>query len=126
MKSMQVFLLLAKPGREGHLNKQQLVIVLQPIKPVHTGTYFNKGWDMNRVVYIKSSSFHYYLLHTRNRLNDLRLKMEELHEATGNGVRASFKTANKVGSVKSENEVNPFDKQSLENVNGYNAATKNI
>jgi hypothetical protein len=27
-------------------------------------------------------------------------------EATGNGVRASFKTANKVGSVKSENEVN--------------------
>jgi hypothetical protein len=117
---------LAKPGREGHLNKQQLAIVLQPIKPVHTGTYFNKGWDMNRVVYIKSSSFPLLPQFTQgNRLNDLRLKMEELHEATGNGVRASFKTANKVGSVKSENEVNPFDKQSLEKVmNGYNAATK--
>jgi hypothetical protein len=32
-------LLPSKPGREGHLNKQQPVIVLQPIKPVHTGTF---------------------------------------------------------------------------------------
>lgn len=113
-------------GREGYLNKEELGLVLQPIKPVHTGTYFNKGWDINRVIYIKSSSFPLLPQFTQGtRLNDLREKMEELHEATGNGVRASFKTANKVGSVKAQNEVNPFDKQSLENImNGYNPSTK--
>jgi hypothetical protein len=83
---------------------------------------------MNRVVYIKSLIFPLLPQFTHKEQVKSTLDWKwKLHEATGNGVRASFKTANKVGSVKSENEVNPFDKQSLEKVmNGYNAATKNI
>jgi hypothetical protein len=39
------------------LTKEELNIVFQPIKPVHTGSYVNKEQDVNRIVYIKSSAF---------------------------------------------------------------------
>ena len=107
------------------LSKEDLKFVLQPIKPVHTGTYYNEKWDVNRVVYIKTSSFPLLKQFTGpTKLNALRIKMEELEAKTGNGVRASYKTGNKVGAVKSNNEVNPFDVQSLENIfNGFDATT---
>jgi hypothetical protein len=107
------------------LSKEDLKFVLQPIKPVHTGTYYNEKWDVNRVVYIKTSSFPLLKQFTGpSKLDALRVKMEELEAKTGNGVRASYKTGNKVGAVKSNNEVNPFDVQSLENIfNGFDATT---
>ena len=108
-----------------NLSKEDLKFVLQPIKPVHTGTYINKNQDVNRVVYIKTSSFPLLKQFTGpTKLDVLRVKMEELETKTGNGVRASYKTGNKVGAVKSNNEVNPFDVQSLENIfNGFDATT---
>jgi hypothetical protein len=108
-----------------NLSKEDLKFVLQPIKPVHTGTYINKDQDVNRVVYIKTSSFPLLKQFTGpTKLDALRVKMEELEAKTGNGVRASYKTGNKVGAVKSNNEVNPFDVQSLENIfNGFDATT---
>ncbi len=108
-----------------HLSKEDLKFVLQPIKPVHTGTYYNEKWDVNRVVYIKTSSFPLLKQFTAsNKLDALRIKMEELEAKTGQGVRASYKTGNKVGAVKSNNEINPFDVQSLENIfNGFDATT---
>lgn len=108
-----------------NLSKEDLKFVLQPIKPVHTGTYYNEKWDVNRVVYIKTSSFPLLKQFTGpTKLDALRVKMEELERKTGNGVRASYKTGNKVGAVKSHNEVNPFDIQSLESIfNGFDIAT---
>lgn len=108
-----------------HLSKEDLKFVLQPIKPVHTGTYYNEKWDVNRVVYIKTSSFPLLKQFTGStKLDALRVKMEELEAKTGQGVRASYKTGNKVGAVKSNNEINPFDVQSLENIfNGFDATT---
>lgn len=80
----------------------QLQILLQPIKPVYTGSILEN--DVNRMVYIKSSSFPLIPELTKGRkLDDLRLKMEKIELEEKKTVRASYQTANKVGALK-----NPF------------------
>lgn len=105
-------------GPKGYLTKEELSLVLQPIKPVHTGSYINKDYDINRVVYVKSSSFPLIpQLTAGTKLDALRLKMEELETKTGRFTRASFQTANKVGATKKT--INPFDVNSLEGIKEY-------
>ena len=111
---------LLTPGIKGQLTKEELNLVLQPIKPVHTGSYINKDFDINRVVYIKSSSFPLIpQLTAGTKLDALRNKMEELESKTGRFTRASFQTANKVGATKKT--INPFDVNSLEDIKEYDS-----
>lgn len=106
-------------GEKGYLTKEELKLVFQPIKPVHTGTYTNVNQDVNRVVYIKSSAFPLIpQLTTGTKLDALRLKMEELETNTGRFTRASFQTANKVGATIKT--VKPFDVNSLSTIKDYN------
>jgi len=110
------------PTADGYLTKEELELVFQPIKPVHTGTYINKKQDVNRVVYIKSSSFPLIpQLTAGNRLNELRLSMERLENRTGRFTRASYQTANKVGSTV--NTINPFDVNSLVSLDSIDSNT---
>ena len=101
------------------LTKEELNVVFQPIKPVHTGSYINKDQDVNRIVYIKSSAFPLLpQLTAGTRLEGLRNKMEELEKNTGRFTRASFQTANKVGATVKA--INPFDVNSLSDIKEYN------
>lgn len=107
-------------GTAGYLTKEELKLVFQPIKPVHTGTYINTNQDVNRVVYIKSSSFPLVpQLTAGTKLDALRLKMEGLENETGRFTRASYQTANKVGSTIQT--IKPFDTHSLEGIKQYSA-----
>lgn len=104
---------LTKDGPNSELN-----LVFQPIKPVQTGAYINKDFDVNQIIYIKSSSFPLIpQLTAGTKLDNLRKKMEELESSTGRFTRASFQTANKVGGTK--NAVNPFDVNALVSVKEY-------
>lgn len=104
------------------LTKEQLSLIMQPIKPVHTGTYVNKAFDVNRTVYVKSSSFPLIPQLTKGtKLDNLRDTLEKLESLTGRFTRASYQTANKVGSFVEQNAINPFDVNDLEKVfNGLN------
>lgn len=107
-------------GTAGYLTKEELKLVFQPIKPVHTGTYINTNQDVNRVVYIKSSSFPLVpQLTAGTKLDALRLKMEGLENTTGRFTRASYQTANKVGATIKT--IRPFDVHSLEGIKEYGA-----
>lgn len=82
------------------LTKEQLKLVLQPIKPVYTGTILDTEQDVNRMMYIKSSSFPLIPQLTKGRkLDDLRKNMEQLEKDLETTVRASYQTANKVGAL---------------------------
>ena len=99
-----------KKGQD--LTKEDLDLVLQPIKPVHTGQVLDEVQDVMRTVYVKSSSFPLIPQLTKGRkLDALRMKMEEIEERNQMPVRASYQTANKVGAMK--NPINPFDEASL-------------
>ncbi len=103
------------------LTREELKVIMQPIKPVHTGSYVNKDMDVNRYVYVKSSSYPLLPQFTKGtKLNGLRLKMEELEKSTGRFTRASFQTANKVGSVNTKLAINPFDMYSLATIKESN------
>lgn len=108
------------------LTREDLKLVLQPIKPVHTGMYINKTFDTSRTVYIKSSSYPLLPQFTRGtKLNELREKMEQLEApksvtnpiGTGRFTRASFQSANKVGAT--QKTIDPLDKYSLEGIREY-------
>lgn len=103
------------------LTREELKVVMQPIKPVHTGSYANKDMDVNRFVYVKSSSYPLLPQFTKGtKLDGLRVKMEELEKSTKRFTRASFQTANKVGSVNTKLAINPFDMYSLATINESN------
>ena len=88
--------------------------VMQPIKPVHTGSYINSDLDVNQMIYIKSSSFPLLpQLTAGTRLDDLRKSMEKLEGITGRFTRASFQSANKVGSVEDANTIDPLNSTDL-------------
>lgn len=96
------------------VTKEELDIVFQPIKPVHTGQVIDEEQDIARTVYVKSSSFPLLPQFTKGReLDALRLKLEELEEKYQMPVRASYQTANKVGAMN--NPINPFNEQGLAN-----------
>lgn len=95
------------------ITKEEVGLVFQVIKPVHTGTFIDKAQDVNRMMYIKSSSFPLLPQLTRGReLDALRIKMEELEETAGKTVRASYQTANKVGAMTST--IDPMNQASID------------
>ena len=82
--------------------KQEKLIgkVLQPMKPVYTGQIYDPKQDAMRIVYIKSSSFPLIPQLTGGlEIDALRRKMEQIEKNSKMPVRASYQTANKVGSV---------------------------
>ena len=107
------------------IETEDLNLILQPIKPVHTGMYANEKTDLARVVYIKSSSFPLIPQLTRTmRLDSLRKSMEKLEAETGRFTRASYQSAAKVGSVIKP--INPTDVLSLERMFQYKDDTDNL
>lgn len=82
------------------LNYNELAIVLQPFKPVHTGFKNEDRYDTMRMVYVKSSAFPLIPQVTLGtELDKVRRMLENFEKVTGKHVRASYETANKVGSV---------------------------
>ena len=103
---------------ESSLEEEDLKIVMQPIKPMHGGAYVMKEADMERIVYVKSSSFPLIPELTKGTsLDKLRVAMERLEAETGRFTRASYQSANKVGAVV--NPINPLDAMSLESIFNY-------
>jgi 8-oxo-dGTP diphosphatase len=106
---------------EGNFNKtnlltyQELGIILQPIKPVYVGNILSREDNADRRVYIKSSSFPLIPeLTTGLQMDKIRQALEKFESDNNTKVgpdgsplfvRASFGTANKVGSVKNTLEV---------------------
>lgn len=108
-------------GEDLKLNDKELDLILQPIKPVYTGSVLDLNQDVNRMVYIKSSSFPLIPgLTGGTKLDALRKKMEEIERKEKKFVRASYLTANKVGSLNSEGRVNPFDKEDVSTIDNSN------
>lgn len=97
-------------SQTNYLTKKELGLVLQPIKPVHTGQIFDKDQDVARTVYVKSSSFPLIPQLTYGKPIDGVRRVLEEYEAKVNKnskegdlpirVRASYDTANKVGATK--------------------------
>jgi hypothetical protein len=95
------------------ITKEELGKVMQPIKPVYTGKIFDqthKDMDVARTVYIKSSSFPLLpQLTVGTNLDQFRRKLEELEDKYQMPVRASYASANKVGSVQTP--IDPFNSE---------------
>ena len=107
------------------IEAEDLKLIMQPIKPVHTGMYINEKTDLARVVYVKSSSFPLIPQLTRTlRLDHLRVAMERLESETGRFTRASYQSAAKVGSVNKP--INPTDVLSIERIFQYKNDTDNL
>lgn len=105
------------------LTKEEMGMVLQPLKPVYTGQIFDRDEkgniknDVARTVYIKSSSFPLIPeLTAGTQLDALRVSMEALEKKHGKGVRASYQTANKVGSKIDTEAIDPLNSESLKNL----------
>lgn len=96
------------------LSLDELKLVMQPIKPVYAGPTgslngdsINEEKGINRVVYVKSSSFPLLPQLTKGTtLDNVRKKIEEVQKLTGKNVRLSYQTANKVGSIKTDLTMN--------------------
>lgn len=89
------------------LDSAELSVVMNPIKPVYAGNniFRDKSGNpnVNRIVYIKSSSFPLLPQLTKDfKLDGIRTQMEELQAKTGKNVRLSYQTANKVGAVSTK------------------------
>jgi hypothetical protein len=102
-------------GEANKLSYAEEVIVMQPMKPVYVGNVASREDNADRRVYIKSSSFPLLPELTAGmQLDKLRQALESFEESKKNEtsvsgspkfVRASFGTANKVGSVNAPIEV---------------------
>ena len=115
--------LLDKADKGITLSKEDLGLVLQPVKPVYTGQIFDKDekgnvkGDIARVVYIKSSSFPLIPeLTAGTKLDNLRVALEELEKKHGVPVRASYQTANKVGAKVDSQTIDPLNTESLKGI----------
>lgn len=97
----------AKLENGQELNPEELLVVMNPIKPVYTGNHIDRDANgkptLNRVVYIKSSSFPLLPQLTKEfKLDAIRRNMEALQSSTGKNVRLSYQSANKVGALISD------------------------
>lgn len=115
--------LLDKADKGIILDKEELGLVLQPIKPVYTGQVFDRDekgnvkGDVARVVYIKSSSFPLIpQLTAGTKLDTLRNSLEGLEKKYGEPVRASYQTANKVGAKVDSQTVDPLNMENLKSI----------
>jgi hypothetical protein len=92
------------------LSYEELGLVMQPIKPVYVGNVLDVADNLDRRVYIKSSSFPLLPQLTKGmQIDNIRQAVEKfeteigskvLSDGTPAFVRASFNTANKVGAVQ--------------------------
>jgi hypothetical protein len=90
------------------LNYSELALVLQPVKPVHTGFKNEDRFDAMRMMYIKTSSFPLIPQVTKGtELDKLRKQMEDFEAVKGMPVRASYQSGNKVGAVTTA--ITPFN-----------------
>ena len=106
-------------GEANKLDYSEEAIVMQPMKPVYVGNTASIDDNVDRRVYVKSSSFPLLPELTAGmQLDKLRQAMEKFEdskkgETSSNGspkfVRASFGTANKVGANSSNNTLEIFD-----------------
>lgn len=104
------------------LSKEEIQLVLQPLKPVYTGEVIDKEQDVKRIMYIKSSSFPLIPdLVNGTKLQSLMNKMEDLEIKHGTTVRASYQSANKVGAMN--NPINPFNLEDLNKLDELNTNT---
>lgn len=78
--------------------KELVMKVAQPIKPVYAGPHMEGG--IMRMMYIKTSSFPLLPQLTAGlELDKLRVKMENLEKTNGTTVRLSYQSGNKVGAT---------------------------
>jgi hypothetical protein len=91
-----------KPLSQMSAKEKGLVkLVMQPMKPVYTGQIYDDAAKVMRTVYIKSSSMPLIPQLTKGlEINRLREAMEAIEAKENRTVRASYSTANKVGSLK--------------------------
>ena len=102
------------------LDSKELKVVMQPIKPVYAGGTIVRNDKnepiVNRVTYIKSSSFPLLPQLTAGlKIDKVRQHMEKLQEFNkGQKVRLSYQTANKVGAIDSTLTVHDLYNKSFE------------
>ena len=92
------------------LSFDDLQTVLQPMKPVYVGNQADRNENIDRRIYIKSSSFPLIPQLTKGlEIDKIRIGLENFENSNEHGatVRASFNTANKVGLIK--DSVDVFD-----------------
>jgi len=97
------------------LSHEELGMVLQPMKPVYVGNILSVEQNIDKRLYIKSSSFPLIpQLTTELEIDKIRIALEKFEtkesKNAGNGqsnitVRASFGTATKVGAIESSIDV---------------------
>ena len=117
-----------KLSRGETLSSSELSLIMNPIKPVYTGSNIIRDSDgnaeINRVVYIKSSSFPLLPQLTKGmEIDKIRQQMEYLQEKSGKKVRLSYQTANKVGATNTKLTVNDLYNLTTEEL--YNSNYKN-
>lgn len=97
------------------VSKEELDVIMQPVKPVYTGLVPFK--NVMRPIYIKSSAFPLLPQVTRNlKIDSLRDKMEDLETRRSLPVRVSYQTANKIGALKSDLTMDSVYENSLDNL----------
>ena len=105
---------------ENQLNKEELKFVMQPIKPVYTGNNFDTD-GVNRIMYIKSSSFPLLPQITAGqKIDKIRIALERVQAVEGKNVRISYQTANKVGAISSGLTVDHFYNNSVDTLYNEN------
>ena len=117
----------SKLSKEQRLTYSELQTVLQPMKPVYVGNKLELDQNIDRRIYIKSSSFPLLPQLTKGlEIDKIRKALEtfeksKIDEKASDGsqitIRASFNTANKVGGIK--NSIDVFDDNGnvLDNIN---------
>ena len=91
------------------LTTEELDIILQPIKPVHTGMIHDKVNNIMRPIYIKSSSFPLLPQLTKNlKIDSLRKAMEKVEKDRKLPVHTSYQSANKIGALKTQLSLEDF------------------
>lgn len=97
------------------LEYADLELVLQPLKPVYVGNILSVDENVDKRLYIKSSSFPLIpQLSSGLELDKIRNEMEAFEKemstnTTQATVRASFGTATKVGAISNDNTLDVFD-----------------
>lgn len=98
------------------LSPEDLKIILNPLKPVYAGMLQDVDNNVNRFVYVKSSSFPLLPQLTKGlKLDGVRIAMEKLQEE-GHNVRMSYQTANKVGAIATNLSIEDFYNITPENL----------
>jgi hypothetical protein len=91
------------------LTYDELGLILQPVKPVYVGNIASTKENVDRRVYIKSSSFPLIPQLTKGlEIDKIRIALEGYEKESGKTVRASFNSGNKVGAIK--NSIKVFEK----------------